>query len=241
MAIDGSDDHDTETDDERRRAGFHRHVNPDGSQGGWVGKNANVAPTVYVGRDAEVSGFSDITGDVKILDRARVKSCIVADNATIEDAADISRSIVRDNAVITGRSWIDSERSVQVGANERLVFEGDTRVENVQVYVNHDFVLRLSGGDFKAPESCFQRDSMHLPPRLVIDGAYDKTTGNVQVDYVGVQVGNANDEVVPLPNAQDLMQHVTYAMPRGMDIAVRGQHSARHLGTDSSAKGIAER
>ena len=30
----------------------HRHINPDGSVGGWVADTATVADTVYIGEDA---------------------------------------------------------------------------------------------------------------------------------------------------------------------------------------------
>ena len=34
----------------------HRHINPDGSEGGWVAERAKVAPGVYVGARATIYG-----------------------------------------------------------------------------------------------------------------------------------------------------------------------------------------
>lgn len=34
----------------------HRHINPDGSEGGWIAETAQVASTCYVGENAQVSG-----------------------------------------------------------------------------------------------------------------------------------------------------------------------------------------
>ena len=34
----------------------HRHINPDGSEGGWVAERAHVAPGVHVGPQATIYG-----------------------------------------------------------------------------------------------------------------------------------------------------------------------------------------
>jgi hypothetical protein len=50
----------------------HRHVNPDGSQGGWVADTAYVAPTAYVGVNARVYGSARVYGHAQVYDTARV-------------------------------------------------------------------------------------------------------------------------------------------------------------------------
>lgn len=68
----------------------HRHVNPDGSLGGWVADTAEVNDTAYVGLDARVSG------NAQVLDRA-----IVAGTARVGDSA-----VVGDSAWVRGSAWV---------------------------------------------------------------------------------------------------------------------------------------
>ena len=50
----------------------HRHINPDGSIGGWVAETATVAPTAYIGINAQVSGTARVYGDAQVFGTARV-------------------------------------------------------------------------------------------------------------------------------------------------------------------------
>lgn len=49
-----------------------RHVNPDGSKGGWVGRSALVAETAFVERSAVVRGFATVHDGACICKGARV-------------------------------------------------------------------------------------------------------------------------------------------------------------------------
>ena len=63
-----------------------RHVNPDGSLGGWVAATAKVDPTVYVGENAQVSGNAKVTGNAKVSGYAVVYGyAVVTGNAVISD------------------------------------------------------------------------------------------------------------------------------------------------------------
>jgi len=109
--------------DQRLEAkGWHRHKNPDGSKGGWVGPGAFVAPTATLGEkawvhdsarvmdQAQVLGTSRVRDHALIIDRARLfGGSVVSDNAVISEDAYIS------GARVFGRAWI-SEDAVVTGA-----------------------------------------------------------------------------------------------------------------------------
>jgi hypothetical protein len=60
----------------------HRHINPDGSVGGWVADTAYVAPTAYIGPDAEVYDEARVGGNARVTDGAEVcDHAVVFDNA----------------------------------------------------------------------------------------------------------------------------------------------------------------
>ena len=44
----------------------HRHMNPDGTEGGWVAATAKVDSTCYIGPFARVYGYAQVFGDAKI-------------------------------------------------------------------------------------------------------------------------------------------------------------------------------
>lgn len=50
----------------------HRHVNPDGSEGGWVADTAAVEPTAYVGHDARVYSSAWVGGEARVDGKAKV-------------------------------------------------------------------------------------------------------------------------------------------------------------------------
>jgi len=83
-----------------------RHVNPDGSIGGWVSYTAMVAPTVYVGEDAQVYGSAQVNGTVELLHNVRVYgSAYVHANALLyHDAKVFDRAEVFGNACVYGHS-----------------------------------------------------------------------------------------------------------------------------------------
>lgn len=62
-----------------------RHVNPDGSVGGWVAETASVSRTVHVGPKAEVYGTAKVRDCVQLKDEAQVYgNCRVMDEVVIE-------------------------------------------------------------------------------------------------------------------------------------------------------------
>ena len=63
----------------------HRHMNPDGTEGGWVADTASVADTCYIGYNARVSGNARIYGNAWVFDYAWV-----FDNARIYGYAEVS-------------------------------------------------------------------------------------------------------------------------------------------------------
>jgi hypothetical protein len=89
----------------------HRHVNPDGSLGGWVADTATVEPTAYVGPDARVYGTAR-----------------VFENAWVGGDAFVS-----ENAWVFGDAWVGGNARVYGNA---LVFENALVHGKAQVFAN---------------------------------------------------------------------------------------------------------
>ena len=88
------------------RAGDHvyakRHINPDGTSGGWVAETALVESTCYIGPDAEVYEFAQVRDTASILDSASVSGfSTIAGNATLADW-----SMIEDGAIIQGSTYV---------------------------------------------------------------------------------------------------------------------------------------
>ena len=116
---------------------FRRHINPDGTKGGWVNRIASVDASVYVGVDAEIDYPAHVTGNARILDTARVRGN-VGGNAVIRDESFVEAgSTVKDNAVLSGKCRLDSINSV-IG--------GNTYFQDIELY-GRDY--NFSGGEFK--------------------------------------------------------------------------------------------
>ena len=49
-----------------------RHVNPDGSEGGWVADTTHVAKTAYIGPEAVIFGSAQICGSAQVCDNAQI-------------------------------------------------------------------------------------------------------------------------------------------------------------------------
>jgi len=79
-----------------------RHINPDGSTGGWVAETATASTTAIIGRNAVVFGNANVSGNARIFEQARIHGrATVTDNAWVTGTAQ-----VYDNAMIAGDAWI---------------------------------------------------------------------------------------------------------------------------------------
>lgn len=74
----------------------HRHVNPDGSVGGWVADTATVDATAHVGADAQVYGNARVSDTAQVYDTARVSG-----NARVSGDAQ-----VYGEARVFGAAWV---------------------------------------------------------------------------------------------------------------------------------------
>lgn len=79
----------------------HRHINPDGSIGGWVAETAFVEETAYIGKNAAIFGRAVVSDNA-----------IVTDNAKIFDEA-----FVCDNAKIYGNARINGDAFIFLNLN----------------------------------------------------------------------------------------------------------------------------
>lgn len=138
-----------------------RHVNPDGSIGGWVARSAHVEDTATVDYDAEVFGNARVFGDARILDRAQV-----ADNARVYDDA-----VVSGHARVGGNvRLIDAE----VGHHARVI--GDTHVSGGARIAGEAFVT----GDVRIMGHALIAGSAKVGGRAWIGGG--EIAGTVVVD-----------------------------------------------------------
>lgn len=96
-----------------------RHLNRNGSEGGWVAERASVGKWVTLGPDARVGGRAWVT------DLARIEGhALVAGSAFIGDDA-----VVRGNAVVAGTARVSGRAVVEDSARVR----DDARVIGAQV------------------------------------------------------------------------------------------------------------
>jgi CheY-like chemotaxis protein/carbonic anhydrase/acetyltransferase-like protein (isoleucine patch superfamily) len=113
-----------------------RHVNPDGSLGGWVAETADVEVgcTVAAGArifgNARVFGNSLILGSAVVCDFARVRDGgIVTDQARVCESADVEGAVICDQAIVNGRAFVGSTARVK----DRAKVTDDARVSRAAV------------------------------------------------------------------------------------------------------------
>ncbi|MCM1508307.1 MAG: DUF6055 domain-containing protein [Ruminococcus flavefaciens] len=120
---------------------YHTHSNG----GGLVSDSANVADSVYVGKNAKVMGRATVSGNARIEDYA-----VVQDSATVKDNAVISGyAIVAENAVISGNARVDDTGLVmgtaQVSGNAKVIESacvyGNTKMSENAIAKGNAFVM----------------------------------------------------------------------------------------------------
>ncbi len=110
-----------------------RHVNPDGTMGGFVSKTAHVESTAYIAVNAKVCGSAWIHANSKILDQA-----IVKENAWVREF-----STIEGYAVVSGSSvaWGTKSAPVKIGGQSKVygaakILSGTTVDGSAAVYGN---------------------------------------------------------------------------------------------------------
>jgi murein endopeptidase len=95
-----------------------RHVNPDGTQGGFVSRGAKVAATVYVGPNARVCDRAWADGNARILDYATIK----------EDAWIREYSVIKDRATVAGKAVVWGTRNTPAEVREDSKIYGEAKI-----------------------------------------------------------------------------------------------------------------
>lgn len=108
-----------------------RHVNPDGSAGGWVAETANVDPAAWVDPDACVFGNARVFGTAQIqdlahvCDNAKVDGGLVYGEATVGGDCTVADAEVGEQAVVVGRARVGGGAQVhgraRVGGDARIL------------------------------------------------------------------------------------------------------------------------
>jgi hypothetical protein len=155
--------------------GAVRHINPDGSTGGY--KTVSVPATVYIGYNARVTGGT-VSGNARIEDYATVVggtvngTAIVRGNARVQGGTVTGNAIVDDYAVIAGGSIFEFAR-----------VRGDARVEGGQIRGNAlvlDFATIVNSATVVAGDTVIKGYG-------VVDNA--NMTGNALVASSGLAAG----------------------------------------------------
>lgn len=115
-----------------------RHINPDGSVGGWVATTAQVGPGVYVGAKALVFDEAILTGNTRVLDTARLfgraytlYDPTICDNARVSgDVSVVGTCHIGGNACVSGDVKI-SGRTRITGA---VSLSGEITLDNASVF-----------------------------------------------------------------------------------------------------------
>jgi len=92
----------------------HRHINPGGTEGGWVADTANVADTATIGPNAQISDNARVFDHAQVLGDAQVYcNAQVYNNATVDGSAWVSGNArvfgdarVYDSAVVYGNAQV---------------------------------------------------------------------------------------------------------------------------------------
>jgi hypothetical protein len=152
-----------------------RHINPDGSTGGF--KTVSVPATVYIGYNARVTGGT-VAGNARIEEYATVTggtvngSAIVRGNARVQGGTVTNNAIVDDYAVIVGGSIFEFAR-----------VRGDARVEAGQIRGN---ALLLDFATIVNSATVVSGDTV-IKGYGVVDNA--NMTGNALVASSGLAAG----------------------------------------------------
>lgn len=131
-----SDDDILEIGGEGSNLRYRRHINPDGTQGGWVSIDAHVAKTVYVGRDAKVNGIARVKGRARILDQANVSGNVEGDSVVCDQARVGEGCTVRGSSMLSGQTNIQGRGSI---------IEGYTMLKDIGIGGEN---MVLLGGEF---------------------------------------------------------------------------------------------
>jgi len=92
----------------------HRHINPDGSIGGWVAESASVSPGVTVGKDAQVANKATVLHWAKVLDNAKVSGLaqVHGESEVSGNARVFGKARVYDTARVYGNAQVYGEAVV---------------------------------------------------------------------------------------------------------------------------------
>ena len=80
----------------------HRHINSDGSPGGWVAETAFVEPKCHIGYYARVYGNAYVTENACVYHRAQIYgNCVISGNAKVFDNAQVyDHALIYENSMI---------------------------------------------------------------------------------------------------------------------------------------------
>ena len=94
-----------------------RHVNPDGTKGGWVAETAKVTKTSYVAPSAEVFEFAQVLEKASVLSHASASGfAVVAGDAVLDDWAHVTdESRIEGSAIICGVTQLGGRSHVDWG------------------------------------------------------------------------------------------------------------------------------
>ena len=95
-----------------------RHINPDGTEGGWVADTATVAPTAHIGANARVCGTARVYGNARVYGTAWVYGI----------ARVYGNAWVYGNAQVSGNAWVSG--NAQVSGIRHVLTVGPLGSEN---------------------------------------------------------------------------------------------------------------
>lgn len=152
-----------------------RHMNPDGSLGGW--KTVTVAASVYLGPNVWVTG-GNVSGNARIEDDATITGGIINSNAIVRGNARVQAGTVTGNAIV-------DEYAVIAGGtiSEFARVKGDARINAGQIRGNAlvlDYATIMNGSTVVAGDTVIKGYG-------VVDNA--QMNGNAMVMSSGLAAG----------------------------------------------------
>ena len=157
-----------------------RHINPDGSTGGWVASTAFAASTAYIGFNAQVLGTARVDNTARVDDYATV----LGNSRVLGSAIVRGHAKIENSSTVTGNAIVEEYADILGGTiSEFARVKGDAQVNAGQIKGNAlllDYATITNAATIVAGDTVVKGDG-------VVDNAV--MTGNAMVVASGLAAG----------------------------------------------------
>jgi len=172
----------------RKQLKINGHLHSNG--GGWVDNTASVASSVFVGPYAMVLGYSNLTGNVVLVNTAVVKDANMSGHAQVQENGFVVGGHLSDNVIVTGQAFAEFD-----SLWDHAVLYMRAKVSNYKLHgdikVGGDVIVYNNTGD--CDNGVYYRMTNYYQDNLLeCDGRTATHPDNRDVNFI----------VVPFPNEE---------------------------------------